>query len=256
MQVMDGAHGVDVAARRPGVTPSRALQIVPETLFGRWFLGTEVWFQSVLRVAIQSLYDLIDDRRKSYPVVVDVGCGQGRSFRMLRILLKPTRLIGVEPDADSLELARLRARRDRVSVELLRNDCAAIDLPDECADIVLCHQTFHHLVEQERSLAELRRILKRGGLLLFSESTRAYIHSWIIRLLFAHPMQVQRSAREYMEMLRASGFEFEARNVSFPYPWWSLPDFGILERLGIAPRETGEREETLVNIVARKPSSG
>ena len=50
----------------------------------------------------------------------------------------------------------------------------------------------------------------------------------------------------------AHGFEFEARNVSFPYLWWSRWDLGILERLGIRPRAQGEREETLVNLVARK----
>jgi len=225
---------------------------VPETRFGHWFLGTDTWFQSVLKVAIRDLYGLIDDRKKSYPVVVDVGCGKGRSFKMLKILLRSTRLIGVELEEENLEIARRRARADRVPVDFLKNDCAAIELADASADVVFCHQTFHHLVEQERALAEFHRILKPEGLLLFSESTKAYIHSWIIRLLFAHPMEVQRTASEYLAMVRDHGFEFSPRNVSFPYLWWSRPDFGLLERLGIRPKERGRREETLVNLVARK----
>jgi ubiquinone/menaquinone biosynthesis C-methylase UbiE len=227
---------------------------VPETRFGRWFLGTETWFQSVLKVALLDLIRLIDDRKKSYPVVIDVGCGMGRSFRMLKILFRAHRLIGIDIEDDNLEIARRRAQSERLDVDFLRNDCASIDLPDGSADLLLCHQTFHHLVQQEKALREFRRILKPGGLLLFAESTKAYIHSWMIRLLFAHPMDVQRTADEYLAMVRAAGFEFDEHNVSWPYLWWSRPDLGIFERLGIPPREHGKRVETLVNVVARKPA--
>jgi ubiquinone/menaquinone biosynthesis C-methylase UbiE len=225
---------------------------VPETRFGRWFLGTETWFQSVLRVAVTDLHRLIGDRTKSYPVVVDIGCGMGRSFRLLKIFFRPKRLVGLDLEDLNLEAAKKQAIADRVSVELVKCDCAAIDLPDECADIVFCHQTFHHLVQQDKALDEFRRILKPAGLLLFAESTKAYIHSWVIRLLFAHPMQVQKTADEYVAMVRAHGFEVDASRVSFPYLWWSRADFGILERLGFRPKEPGERVETLVNLVARK----
>src|SRR5436853_193684 len=78
-------------------------------------------------------------------------------------------------------------------------DLSALEMPGESVDIVFCHQTFHHLTRQEETLAEFHRVLKPGGLLLFAESTLAYIESWIIRLLFRHPMDVQRSAGEYME---------------------------------------------------------
>ena len=54
---------------------------------------------------------------------------------------------------------------------------------DASVDVVFCHQTFHHLTRQREALREFHRVLKPGGLLLFAESTRAYIESWIIRLL-------------------------------------------------------------------------
>ena len=87
---------------------------------------------------------------------------------------------------------------------------------------------------------------------LFAESTRKYIHSWIIRLLFRHPMDVQRTAEEYIAMIRAAGFDVPERSISLPYLWWSRNDLGILERwFGITPPT--DREETLINLVARKP---
>ena len=56
-------------------------------------------------------------------------------------------------------------------------------------------------------------------------------------------------------MIRDQGFEFEPKNVSYPYLWWSRSkDFGLLERVGLLkPKPVGQREETLVNVVARKP---
>lgn len=224
---------------------------VPETKFGVWFLGTDTWFNFVLKEATFDLQRLIGDKSATFPVIVDVGCGRGRSFRLLHMTFRPTRLIGVEMDEENVEVARARAKQDRVKVELLTNDCAAIDLPDDSADLVFCHQTFHHLVQQERALSEFHRILKPGGLLLFAESTKAYIHSWIIRWLFAHPMDVQRTAEQYVAMVRAAGFELADDKVSYPYLWWSRSDFGVAERFGVRPK--AEREETLVNLVARKP---
>lgn len=230
---------------------------VEETRIGFHFLRTHTWQHHVLRVAINDLKRLIGDPLPQGGTLLDVGCGQGKSFRLLRDAFQPARLLGLDADPHSLSLAQAEAERESMAVELHSADCAQIPLPDSSVDIVFCHQTFHHLVEQERALTEFWRVLKPGGLLLFAESTKAYIDTWVIRWFFRHPMDVQKSAEEYLEMLRWQGFEFEAKNVSFPYLWWSRSkDFGLLERWGLkAPPPPGQREETLVNVTARKPVS-
>ncbi|HET7331483.1 class I SAM-dependent methyltransferase [Dyella sp.] len=228
---------------------------IEETRIGFHFLRTHTWQHHVLRVAINDLKRLIGEPLPQGGTLLDVGCGQGKSFRLLRDAFQPTRLLGLDADPHSLSLAQAEAEREDIAVELHSADCAQIPLPDHSVDIVFCHQTFHHLVEQERALAEFWRVLKPGGQLLFAESTRAYIDTWVIRWFFRHPMEVQKSAEEYLEMLRWQGFEFEPRNVSLPYLWWSRSkDFGLLERWGLkAPPPPGQREETLVNVAARKP---
>lgn len=228
---------------------------VQETRVGFWFLGTLTWEKQVVEVALKDLQRLLPDPGQRFATILDAGCGQGRAFHVLKRRLKPTRLIGVDADPHGIAAARAEAARRHIHVELLENDCARIPLADASVDLVFCHQTLHHLVRQEETLKEFRRVLKPGGMLMLAESTRAYIYSWVIRLLFRHPMETQRSAPEYLELVRRAGFEFDPENVSYPYLWWSRArDFGLLERWGIRkPLPIGQREETLVNLVARKP---
>lgn len=230
---------------------------VPETRFGIWFLGSETWLKHVLEVAIADLVRLMGSHNsKACGTVVDVGCGQGKSFVLLKQRFNPTKLIGIDADQEIIKVAGAQALQDDVEVEMMCGTGAAIALPDNSVDILFCHQTFHHMVEQEKAIAEFYRVLKPGGMLLFAESTRAYIHSWIIRLLFRHPMEVQKTADEYLALICRAGFTVESGQISYPYLWWSRSDLGLLSRLGL--RKTppvGKREETLLNLVAFKPQA-
>jgi ubiquinone/menaquinone biosynthesis C-methylase UbiE len=205
----------------------------------------------VLSIALNDLERLIPERKPSYPIVLDAGCGQGKSFRLLIEHFSPQRLIGVDAEEKCLQRAQVEAAKENVPIELRHRDIAALDVPDASVDLVFCHQTLHHLTRQEMALQHLYRVLKPGGLCLFAESTRAYINSWIIRLLFRHPSHSQRSAAEYMAMIRAHGFTFAQQNVSLPYLWWSRADLGAVEWFGL--NVPAEREETLINLAAVKP---
>ena len=226
--------------------------IVRETRFGSWFQGTGIWVNHVLNVAFGQLAELMEHPRDSYPVIVDVGCGHGYAFRLLQDRFRPQRLVGVDYDSECLAAARRQAEADHLRVELLQNECTSLSLPSESADLIFCHQTLHHLVQQDKALDEFYRVLKPGGLLLLAESTKVFIYSWNVRWFFAHPMDMQRTAEEYLSMVRAHGFEVDDRHTSFPGPWWSYADLGLrdcLRSVGIPPPA---REISQINLVARK----
>ena len=135
---------------------------------------------------------------------------------------------------------------------LMAGHAAAIECPDNSIDLIFCHQTFHHVIEQEQALQEFFRILRPGGVLLFAESTKRYIHSLLIKVFFRHPMHVQKTAEEYRAMIRAAGFDLPDEKIAMPFLWWSRPDLGALEWLGLQAPGT-PREETLFNAMAVKP---
>jgi ubiquinone/menaquinone biosynthesis C-methylase UbiE len=225
---------------------------VPESSFGKWFLNTETWVTRVIQVAINDLRTCMDDPNRPVSTVLDVGVGFGKSLWILDQSFGPNRIIGIDVDREVLERAEEEARHCHASIELMQCNAAQITLPDNSIDMLFCHQTFHHIVDQESAIGEFYRVLKPGGRLLFAESTRKYIHSWIIKWLFRHPMDVQKTAEQYLQLIRSTGFSCRDRNISYPYLWWSRSDLGIMERWFKRPIPRN-KEETLINLVASKP---
>ncbi|HEX5127488.1 MAG TPA: class I SAM-dependent methyltransferase [Rhodocyclaceae bacterium] len=236
------------------LSPSPTDAHVPETEFGKWFLRTKTWTVHVLERALVDLDRLFPDRQSAYEVVVDVGCGYGRSLKKLHDRFAPQRLIGMDVDPDMLSASSQEICRAGIAAALMRCSGSKMNLADNSVDLLFCHQTFHHLIDQENAIREFFRVLKPGGVLLFAESTRRYIHSWIIRLLFRHPMEVQKTAEEYLALIRSAGFDVPVQSISYPFLWWSREDLGIMETVfRIAP--PSKREETLINLVATKLAS-
>lgn len=226
---------------------------VRETRFGRWFLGTRIWLHYVLGRALSDLDSLLGRDRRCFRSILDAGCGQGQAFRLLEQHFHPDAILGVDVDPEMIQRAAGRTSSCACRVEARVGDLTALDLPDASFDMIFCHQTLHHVRDQERALRELHRVLEPGGVLLLAESCRRFIRSVPVRILFRHPMEAQRSAGEHLELLRAAGFDLGTGRVSTPSPWWSRPDLGLAEWLGRpAPRDA---EPTLVQVVAIRPTA-
>jgi ubiquinone/menaquinone biosynthesis C-methylase UbiE len=236
--------------RQPSPATPQPHAFVPETRFGLWFLSTPTWRVHVLQRALDDLQRMAPGLPQG-GVVLDIGTGLGHSLPELAERFRPSQIHALDPEPDFAERCDEMRRSAGAPVALHHAHAERMPLPDASVDLVLCHQTLHHIVDQQAALAEVFRVLKPGGHLLLAESTRAYIHSWIIRLLFRHPMHVQRSAPEFLAMLGEAGFEVKPEHISTPYLWWSRKDLGAMEWLGFGVPQ--EREETLLNVVARKP---
>lgn len=224
---------------------------VRETRFGDWFTTTDTWINRVLKIALDDLESLMTPKLDRYPTILDIGFGNGHSLLMLDRRFHPEKLIGLDISPEASELAADKINACDSEVKILVNNAAAIELPDNSVDMILCHQTLHHVVDQIRAVREFYRVLKPGGALLMAESCRKFIHSLPVRIFFRHPMDVQKTDIEYLRLIEDSGFVVRPENISRPYLWWSQVDFGLRELLGKKISE--DKEETLINVVAYKP---
>jgi ubiquinone/menaquinone biosynthesis C-methylase UbiE len=80
---------------------------------------------------------------------------------------------GVDPSAELLRFAQKRAHQAHVLVELLRGSGEALPLDDKSIDTVVMTFTLCTVNDASRTLAEIRRVLKPGGVLRFAEHGRA-----------------------------------------------------------------------------------
>jgi ubiquinone/menaquinone biosynthesis C-methylase UbiE len=223
---------------------------VKESAFGIWFLNTDMWLERVLKRAIADLETLVPDKKTGYDRILDVGCGRGQALKLLDQCFSPESITGIEIDKSLLGDALKRARQCRCQVMVMAGNAEMMPYSAQTFDMVFCHQSFHHIVQHEQAMQEFYRVLKPGGVLLFAESCKRFIHSLPIRLLFRHPMAVQKTAEEYLYLIKQTGFQVSPQSISTPYLWWSRPDIGALEWFGLeVPKD---REETLLNLVALK----
>jgi ubiquinone/menaquinone biosynthesis C-methylase UbiE len=100
--------------------------------------------------------------------ILDFGGGTGASSPHLREFFPLTKLVLADVSSRSLELA---ANRNVPDLDLLHFDGTALPIEDDRFDIALIACVLHHVPEQKHVslLAEVRRVLKPGGLLVLFE---------------------------------------------------------------------------------------
>jgi SAM-dependent methyltransferase len=239
-----------VATSSVGSHPDRDRRVagwVRDTRIGARLITSDLWAWYVVRTALADLVRLLGAPGR-YATILDVGCGGGKAFDLLADTFHPELLLGLDPDPEMLECASRAAASCRCRVDVRPGCATPLELPDRSADMIFCHQTLHHVPDPEQAAREFHRVLRPGGVLLLSESCAPFIRSVRVRLLFRHPMDAQRTADEYLALLRSAGFAFTGDNVSTPYPWWSRWDVGALEWFGM--RVPTQRRETVLNVAA------
>jgi SAM-dependent methyltransferase len=96
--------------------------------------------------------------------VLDAGCGVGYGTAFLADTAR--HVVGVDRSEEAIAYARTRYARTNVEFEVA--DLLALPVPDDAFDVVCCFETIEHLSDQDAFVAEIRRVLRPGGLFLVS----------------------------------------------------------------------------------------
>jgi ubiquinone/menaquinone biosynthesis C-methylase UbiE len=103
--------------------------------------------------------------------VLEIGIGSGLNFPFYGPNVRT--VIGLEPSPELLRLAQDRAASAPVPVELLEASAEAVPLDTASVDTVVTTWTLCTIPDAHKALAEMKRVLKPGGALLFVEHGRA-----------------------------------------------------------------------------------
>jgi ubiquinone/menaquinone biosynthesis C-methylase UbiE len=110
--------------------------------------------------------------------VLEVGIGSGLNLPFYGPNV--SEIIGLEPSTALIRMAERRARADGRTVSLLPGSAEAIPLDAGSVDTVVTTWTMCSILHPEIALAEVRRVLRPGGNLLFVEHGRAP-DPWVVR---------------------------------------------------------------------------
>lgn len=160
-----------------------------EHYYRNWCAGFQEWTESE-GAQVAGIYPgvLYHARFKAGMVVVDVGTGRGE---MLAVAVEQgaSRAVGIEYAPTAVEMARKTLDVHGVGdkAEVILADARRIPLEDDMADLVTMVDVVEHLSREEldRSLREVRRILKPGG--------RVFIHTMPNRSVYDITYKLQRA---------------------------------------------------------------
>lgn len=236
-ELPDGRRRVSVTALKPSTyIPARSCETSYSLKFIKYLIaqGAGVWLcfnimrdedpwqlQYALENTITGYVpkDAFADKR-----VLDFGCGQGASTAVLARILPKCRIVGVDLDVQSLDIAAARAEYYSLGdVEFFVSPGPAV-LPDDIGrfDFIVMNAVYEHLLPAEREalLRRLWSILVPGGILFIDETPHRYfpleIHTTMLPLINYLP---DRLAHEAAFRL--------SRKISRSLPWNELLRGGI-----------------------------
>jgi ubiquinone/menaquinone biosynthesis C-methylase UbiE len=116
--------------------------------------------------------------------VFEIGCGGGINQRFYDAA-QISSYAGIDPSEKGLEYARDEAAKKGWNADIRQGLGEDIPFAADSFDTVVCTYTLCSVTDQMQVLAELRRILKPGGRLLFLEHGRApdaAVAKWQVRI--------------------------------------------------------------------------
>ncbi|KAJ5467971.1 hypothetical protein N7475_005723 [Penicillium sp. IBT 31633x] len=103
--------------------------------------------------------------------ILDVGCGPGSITISLAKEVPNGHVTGVECVSDPLEGARILAQEQGVSnVTFQEGNIHALPFGDDTFDVVHAHQVLQHIENPVQAIQEMRRVVKKGGIVACRES--------------------------------------------------------------------------------------
>lgn len=97
-------------------------------------------------------------------VVLDIACGEGYGSAILAEAAIHVYGVDIAPDA----IAHAQKRYQRSNLTFLTGACARIPVADQSVDLVVSFETIEHHFDHEAMLAEIKRVLRPGGVLVMS----------------------------------------------------------------------------------------
>lgn len=101
--------------------------------------------------------------------ILDMGCGDGALTFLIFQKSPNCKIIGVEPDETGRNLAIGKFSKKKARATFIESSAS---VPDKSQDVIFCADVIEHVSNFDKFLAEINRILKPQGQVVFSTPVR------------------------------------------------------------------------------------
>lgn len=137
--------------------------------------------------------------------LLDLGCGSGFFIGELQ-REGYSDAYGVDPSPEAVAFGQAQGVRNLVEGHIERTPFS-----DEYFDVVVCMDVLEHLVDDQKGLSEIARVLKPGGVCIVT--VPAYMFLWGVQDEVAHHFR-RYTLRTLATLVRTSG-QFEQRRATY-----------------------------------------
>lgn len=116
---------------------------------------------------MQKLQDFLSSKKPLR--ILDIGTGTGQWIYVLQCLYQDyEEIIGIDRSERAIEIAKKQFESEpKIRFEVM--DATNLSYPDQSFDLVCISNSLHHLPDIEKTVSEMKRVIKPDGSLLFAE---------------------------------------------------------------------------------------
>lgn len=96
--------------------------------------------------------------------VLDIACGEGYGSNLLSKVART--VVGIDIDKKTINEAEYKYKTNNLS--FVQCEATKLLFDNNTFDVIVCFETIEHIKEYEKLIAELKRVLKKDGLLILS----------------------------------------------------------------------------------------
>ena len=136
--------------------------------------------------------------------ILTVGCSAG--FIEMRLAESAGTVVGIDIDAPAIRFANRTHVRDNLYFAV--GDAMNLSFPAEAFDVVVCSQVYEHIPDASRMMAEIRRVLRTGGVCYFAATNRFCImeQHYFLPFLSVIPVPL---AHIYLRLMNKGKYYYE-----------------------------------------------
>jgi len=175
---------------------------------------------------------LVEDYLTEGEKVLDLGCGNGRWFKLFQ--KKKIDYVGVDFSEELIKVAK----RNYPQAKFQTADILKLPFPDNCFDKIYSIAVLHHIPSEElrlKSLKEAKRVLKPGGILILT--TWKFHDKKELSLLFKYTILklIGKSNLDFKDVLEPWG-----KKIKRYYHCFSKKELtGLVKKAGFKIKKSG-----------------